>query len=103
MCTGTSGSTLSGAIWDTIGLARHEIGQDDEAIRCYHQAISDYRQVGDRPGEAATLTRLGQAHHSRADMNAAEDSWRRALEILSDLRLPDADVVLEKLGQLGRR
>jgi tetratricopeptide (TPR) repeat protein/DNA-binding XRE family transcriptional regulator len=103
MCTGTGGHTLSGAIWDTIGLARHELGQDDEAVRCYHRAISDYRQLGDRPGEAATLTRLGQAHYSRADMNAAEDSWRRALEILSELRLPDADVVLEKLGQLGRR
>jgi hypothetical protein len=50
---------------------------------------------------ADALDPAGQA--SRGDLPAAADSWRRALEILIELRFPDADAVLEKLGQLARR
>jgi tetratricopeptide (TPR) repeat protein len=103
LCAGTGSHSLSGATWDTMGLAHHNLGQDAEAIKCYEQAIGEYRHAGQRPGEAESLTRLGQAHYGRGDVSAAADSWRRALEIFSDLRHPDANVVREKLGQLGRR
>jgi tetratricopeptide (TPR) repeat protein len=97
----TGGHTVGGNIWDTLGLADHKLGQDVEAIRCYEQAVSEYRHGSHRPGEASTLTSLGEVHYSRGDLPATENCWRQALEILTDLQLPDADDVRARLGQLG--
>jgi tetratricopeptide (TPR) repeat protein len=99
----TGGHTVGGNIWDTLGLADHKLGHAVEAIRCYEQAVSEYRHGSHRPGEASALTSLGEVHHSRGDLPATENCWRQALEILTDLQDPDANVVREKLAQLGQR
>ena len=101
LCREVGDHTIAGATLDTMGLAQFRLGQPADAIDCYHRAIGEYRRAGHRPGEGDSLARLGDAQHSTGDLNAAASSWRQALDILSDLRHPDAGAVRAKLQQPG--
>jgi hypothetical protein len=57
--------------------------------------------VGDRYGEAGTLTRLGDAHRAADDPAAARSGWQHALDLLTDLDHPDADAVRGELRELS--
>jgi hypothetical protein len=68
--------------------------------KCYQQALTLFRDLGDRYDEAATLTNLGDTHHAAGNPDAARDAWQHALTILDDLDHPDADQVRTKLAAL---
>jgi tetratricopeptide (TPR) repeat protein/transcriptional regulator with XRE-family HTH domain len=87
--------------WDTVGYVHHHLGDHTEAGACYRRAIALYRDLGERFLEADTLTHLGDTEHAASNAGAARDAWRQALTILNDLAHPDAEVVREKLRDLG--
>ena len=68
---------------------------------CYQNALSLFRELGDRFNEAEILTHLGDARHAAHHHQQARESWHQALEILDDLHHRDADQVRRKLEQLG--
>lgn len=82
---------MAGA-WDSLGYAYRQV-DPGEALACYRQALGLYRQLGDRMNEAVTLRQLGETQHAGGDSAAARESWRQALDILTDLDHPDADRV----------
>ena len=86
--------------WDSLGMAHHRAGQHTKSAACYERAVAVYRNQDDRYELAATLTRLGDAHHAAGATVAAGDAWRQALDILTELRHGDADVVRTKLAAL---
>jgi tetratricopeptide (TPR) repeat protein len=66
------------------GLLRHD-GPWEEAITRHAAAVQAARQIGDRPGEALTLSNLGDARQLAGDYPAAARDLQEALGICRDL------------------
>lgn len=69
----------------------------------YQQAIDIYRDLGNRPDEADTLSRLGDALHGSGDTEAARRAWLDALHIYGEIDHPDAGEIRAKLQPPGTR
>jgi DNA-binding SARP family transcriptional activator len=65
-------------------------GDPEQAIRTGEEALAGHRALGYRIEEARTMRLLGHAREALGDPAAARDDWRRAYEIFSALRLPEA-------------
>ena len=87
---------------DSLGYAEYHAGDFAEAAACYERALSIFRAVGDRWGEADTLTNLGDIRHAAGELPQAREAWQQALAILDDLQHPDAAKVRAKLATAGR-
>jgi DNA-binding SARP family transcriptional activator/tetratricopeptide (TPR) repeat protein len=85
---------------DSLGFAHHHLGHQDRAIGCYRQALDLFDQLGDRPYIAIVQEHAGDAHLAAADVAAARQAWCRALDVMTELEMPDADRVREKLSRL---
>ncbi|MEU8869485.1 AfsR/SARP family transcriptional regulator [Streptomyces umbrinus] len=96
----TTDHMVKAATWDTYGYAHHQLGQHQQAIDCYRQALELYRDLGERFGEAETLTGLGDTHLAADETATARRTWQRALAILDDLGHSDAAQVRSKLNGL---
>jgi DNA-binding SARP family transcriptional activator/tetratricopeptide (TPR) repeat protein len=83
--------------WDTLGYIEHQLGRYGEAANCYQNALAIFREQRYRFYQAHTLTHLGDTHHAADDRRQARQAWQQALDILDDLRHPDADQVRAKL------
>ncbi|SBT55002.1 AfsR/SARP family transcriptional regulator [Micromonospora narathiwatensis] len=79
---------MAGA-WDSLGYAYRHL-DIEQAIACYREALALYERLGDRPNEAITLRYLGETQHASGDRAAARRSWRRSLDILTEIEHPDA-------------
>jgi tetratricopeptide (TPR) repeat protein len=84
--------------YGSLAFAYLNLDRFEEAIACAHDALEIYQQAGDRYNYARMLIILGDAYQAAADVTAARESWRRALEILCTLDHPDADKVGRRLG-----
>jgi tetratricopeptide (TPR) repeat protein len=89
------------AAWDSIGYAQHHLGQHAQAAVAYQHALNRYRELGNRFYQADTLTHLGDTHRAANDLNGASQAWKQALDILEDLRHPDAGELRAKLSRLN--
>jgi DNA-binding SARP family transcriptional activator len=85
--------------WDSLGYAHHHLKAYAAAVDCYGQALALYRQIGYASTEADTLDRLGDTHLAAGDPAAARTAWLRAVDIYTDLDLPQQ--VTPKLGALA--
>ncbi|WP_204745353.1 AfsR/SARP family transcriptional regulator [Glycomyces paridis] len=85
------------ATWDSLGYIHHHLGDHAQAVDSYEHALDNYRIVGNRLEEAATLIRLGDTHHATGNPDPARNAWQAALDILAALDHPDADTVRTKL------
>lgn len=56
---------------DSLGYAHHHVGDHEQAIGCYRQALVTVRETGHRCAEGETLIRLGDSHCSAGDLAAA--------------------------------
>ncbi|SCF49531.1 Tetratricopeptide repeat-containing protein [Micromonospora matsumotoense] len=83
--------------WDSLGYAHHRLGQQSEAIRCYHHALALWREAAERYYEATTLTHLGDSHRAAGAPGLAQRAWRRALAVLELLGHPDAAQLRDRL------
>jgi tetratricopeptide (TPR) repeat protein len=71
-----------------------------EAAACYERALTIFRTLGDRWGEADTLTNLGDIRHAAGELLHAREAWQQALDILNDFQRPDAAKVRAKLADI---
>ncbi|MFI6543043.1 AfsR/SARP family transcriptional regulator [Streptomyces prunicolor] len=69
--------------WDSLGTARHHLGEHQQAIACYQCALRLYREIGDTFSEAGTLRHLGDTYLATGDPGAARTVWERALHLLA--------------------
>jgi tetratricopeptide (TPR) repeat protein len=84
---------------DSLGYVQHLNGNRARALEHYRQAVQLFQETGDRYNEADTLIRIGDTHREERDMAAARGAWRRADEILTELRHPDAQRARERLDR----
>jgi DNA-binding SARP family transcriptional activator/tetratricopeptide (TPR) repeat protein len=87
-------------VWDSLGYIQRGLGRYEEAYASYRQAIGIFRDLGDRFDEAGTLVNLADSHMAAGDPATARGVYLDALEILDELRHPDAANVRGKLGAL---
>lgn len=72
------------ALWH-LGVAYEDLGDKQEALNRYNQALSLFKVVGDLSGEAATLARLGGVYDDLGDKQKALTFYEQALELLQEL------------------
>ncbi|MEV6603922.1 tetratricopeptide repeat protein [Kutzneria sp. NPDC051319] len=75
----------------------HNLGQHEQAVACYRNALVLFEKLGSRHPRADTSTRLGDTNRAADDEPAAHHTWRQALPILDDLHHPDAEVLRARL------
>jgi tetratricopeptide (TPR) repeat protein len=73
---------------DDIATAHHHLGDHVRAIIEYEQALTGFRELGFRPGEAEVLLHLGDTHHATGATESARHAWAAALAIYDDLDHP---------------
>jgi DNA-binding SARP family transcriptional activator/Tfp pilus assembly protein PilF len=83
---------------DSLGYANQRLGRHGAAISCYQTAVTLFAEFDDRYNEADTIVSLGDAHYAAGDLVSARAAWYRAIDILDQLRHPDADKVRTKLA-----
>jgi tetratricopeptide (TPR) repeat protein/transcriptional regulator with XRE-family HTH domain len=75
--------------------------QFHEAIVAATEAVGLSRQSGSRRIEARALALLGRAHRDRAEPQQAQQCWRDAMAIFTDLGHPQADEIAADLRALS--
>ena len=85
---------------DTLGYSVFHRGEHDQAFEHFQRAIAMFRDLGDGINQAASLSRLGDAHATLHDQDAARAAWSEASVLLQALNESDADEIRAKLGQL---
>jgi DNA-binding SARP family transcriptional activator/tetratricopeptide (TPR) repeat protein len=96
------GSHLEGDIWNSLGYTEFHAGDFGVAAACYERALSIFRTVGDRWGEADALTNLGDICGAAGELLQAREAWQQALAILDGFQHPDAAKVRAKLASMDR-
>jgi tetratricopeptide (TPR) repeat protein len=71
-----------------------------EAIDHHHQALSLFRELGDRWGQAETLQELGDALLGLGRHQQAREAWQEALELCEALQIPEPGDVRARLTEL---
>ncbi|MGC5565864.1 AfsR/SARP family transcriptional regulator [Streptomyces sp. FR-108] len=87
---------IEAAAWDTMGVAHHRLGQHDEALDAFDQALAHYRDLNDASLTADTLVHRGEAL-AVTSPHEARRAWHEALEILDALGHTEADRLRELL------
>ncbi|WLS43296.1 tetratricopeptide repeat protein [Micromonospora profundi] len=67
------------------GWARSATGRPRPALEDYQQALTMYRQVGDRVGEATTLTNMGHVYDNLGDRQQVLDHYHQALPVTREV------------------
>ena len=94
-------TALQHVTFNSMGRAHHNLGNHQQAITCYQQALHLARKAGDRYTEAETLAQLGETQHAAGQPDTACDSWHRALAIFDDIGHPAAAAIRAMLSAHG--
>jgi tetratricopeptide (TPR) repeat protein len=86
---------------DSLGRIYSELGQFDDALELFQQALAVRRQADDRHGAATTLVELGNLFHDAGRHEVALQSWRQALTIYDDLGAPETARLRHQLEARG--
>jgi len=91
---GSSATPAPNASGDALqrGLAAHQAGQLDEAIKLYYQALAN------DPSNKFAFFNLGQIEHTRNHLVSAEAWYRLALENDKNMPQPLYNLALIRLG-----
>ncbi|MEG4488067.1 tetratricopeptide repeat protein, partial [Microcoleus sp. D2_18a_B4] len=81
------------------GIQQHKISQVREALQYWKQALTIYREIGDRQGEANSLGSLGLAYQSLGQFHRAIAFHEQSLEIKREIG--DRQGEANSLGNLG--
>jgi tetratricopeptide (TPR) repeat protein len=92
--------------WCALGRVQFGVGKQQQAIKCYRQALGlgrRWKTPMARRYLVDILVGLGDAQLADGDMPAAREAWRQAGQIPDDLRLPDNHGVGARLAQVTAR
>ena len=81
-----------------LGETALAAGHPDQARADHIAALAAATRHGDRYQEARAYTGLGDIHAAAGDPAAARQLWQRALEIYTDLTVPEAADLRTRLG-----
>lgn len=88
------------AAWlGNLGLAYNDLGQPEEAIQYYQQALDLARQTGDQRTVGNNLGKLGLAYRDLGQIGLARQSLKQALAIFEQINSPSADMVQDWLAE----
>ncbi|MCU7730042.1 tetratricopeptide repeat protein [Actinoplanes sp. KI2] len=73
------------------------LDQVENAVSYYERSADLLHRAGERYYEGRCLAALGDTYRASGRLTEARTAWQRALDILTDLRHPEADVVRAKL------
>jgi tetratricopeptide (TPR) repeat protein len=65
--------------------ARRVLGEPHEALTLYREALTMYEEVGDRAGQAATLSNIGLVYNGMGDGQQALAYYQQALPIREEV------------------
>jgi DNA-binding SARP family transcriptional activator len=88
--------------WSCLAEIHVQMGEPSEAVSCYRQASDLFREIGDLYAEASILAHLGASYHLADDPAAADEHWRRAHVVLSDLDPSTIDQIHTQLLAMDR-
>ncbi|MQA99677.1 MAG: tetratricopeptide repeat protein [Actinobacteria bacterium] len=81
-----------------LGVLKEQQRHTEEAAALFYEALGDYTQLGDLPGQAACLNSLGVVMRGRVDFDAAEDLFERSAEIRRQIGDEQASSSVGNLG-----
>ncbi|MER7538987.1 tetratricopeptide repeat protein [Streptomyces sp. NPDC097704] len=81
---------IEAAAWDTMGYARHRLGDLGGAIADYQESLRVYGEAFDDYNQAEVLEHLASAQQEQGSRDEARASWLRAAELLSTIGSPHA-------------
>lgn len=70
-----------------LGNLHRELGQFDKAVEYLNEGLNVTRRIGDRNGEAATLSAYAQLERDRGNLTAAQKRIEDALAAVESLRI----------------
>ncbi len=83
----------------TLGDARQQLGESDEAITAYEEALEIARNEGDTQNEGLILYKLGYAQLDSGQSDIAAETWEQALKLFKAQNKRDYEGRV--LGALG--
>jgi tetratricopeptide (TPR) repeat protein len=83
-----------------LGVVFERLGRHLEAIDHHYQALSLFRELGDRWGQAETLRDLGDALIGLGRHQQACEAWQETLELCKALQIPEPGDVRARLAEL---
>ncbi|MGW6448719.1 ATP-binding protein [Lentzea sp. NPDC055074] len=86
---------------NTISHIRSLMGEHALALQSAQEALAIHRHIGNRPGEAEALERMGDAQLARGLRDEARSAWLEALVILEELQRATLADVRRKLAELA--
>jgi tetratricopeptide (TPR) repeat protein len=81
----------------------HKLSDYRRSVTCYERSLGLAREVADRFNQAGILDRLGDAHSSAGDPDAARWAWSQSLRLFDELDHPEGDRIRAKLRLSGPR
>ncbi|HYB01681.1 MAG TPA: tetratricopeptide repeat protein, partial [Ktedonobacteraceae bacterium] len=82
-----------------IGSTSGVLGQKQEALKYYEQALRIRREVGDRGGEGTTLNNLGRVYYDLGQKQEALKYYEQALRIFGEVENPFGEgITLHNIG-----
>jgi tetratricopeptide (TPR) repeat protein len=78
---------------NSLGEVLIATGQLDGAHTRHAAAFELARPIGDKYQQARALGGLGRAYHAAGDQDQARQHWQQALELFTELGVPEADEV----------
>ncbi|GAA2639376.1 tetratricopeptide repeat protein [Dactylosporangium fulvum] len=94
--TGDRAATASAL--NAVGEAVLRLGRPAEAEACHREALEVAIEIGSLFSQARAHTGLGDVHQATADPAAAAHHWRQALAAYTDLDVPEAQQVRDRLS-----
>lgn len=83
-----------------LGLAYKAVGQVEQAIQFYEQALASAREVGDQRSEGNWLGNLGLAYRDLDQIDLARQYLNQSLTLFELIDSPSADVIRDWLTEL---
>ena len=85
---------------NNIGAVYDDLGEKQEALRYYEQALPLCRAVGDRAGEASTRWNMGALFKNQNRFEDARRHLQQALALFEAVKSPHAAAVRKQLAAL---
>jgi transcriptional regulator with XRE-family HTH domain/tetratricopeptide (TPR) repeat protein len=84
---------------DTLGYVEHRLGEFVAATGRFREAVELFQEFEDRFYQAEVLTHLGDTHFAAGDPGPGRLAWQQALDILDELKHPNAAQLRAQLNR----